>query len=504
VSTQVEKCKYALELMKNPVPFNPVNLGSGINTSCDEYYPYISPDEKMMVFTRKVPLWEGASPASDNTQEDFYVSYFRDGKWTKAEPLKGKVNTKKNEGAQTLTADGKYMVFTACNRSDGKGACDLYYSEKIGDNWTQAKNLREINTEAWESQPSLSADGRELYFVSERESGYGNSDIYMSTRKADGSWSKPVVLDTTINTPMAETSPFIHPDGRTLYFCSNGHWGVGGFDIFMSKRDDEGNWSKPVNLGYPINTSKDEIGLVVAASGKQAYITSSRSGGYGLNDIYAFDLPVKAQAEEVTYVKGTITDSKNNNPMVASCEIVDLKLNKVVFSTVSDSSTGSFLMCLAKGREYGMFILKDGYMYHSENIRLDTTFTMADAFDKKINLIPIANGAKMVLPNIFYETDSFRLKSTSFAELDKIVSFLHVNSGVKIEISGHTDNTGTDIHNKTLSEKRAQSVLNYLISKGISSQRLTHAGYGSSQPVADNNTAEGKATNRRTELKIIP
>ncbi len=504
VKTQITRCQYALKLLENPVPFNPINLGNGINTVCDEYYPYISPDEKTIIFTRKVPMWEGAAPSSDNTQEDFYASYWVNNQWSKAEPLKGKVNTRKNEGAQTLTADGKYMVFTACDRPDGKGACDLYYSEKNGDTWTQARNLYTINTEAWESQPSISADGRELYFASERESGYGNSDIYMSTRLSSGLWSAPVLLDTVINTAMSETSPFIHPDGRTLYFCSNGHWGVGGYDIFMSKRDDKGKWSTPVNLGYPINTSKDEIGLVVSASGKRAYITSSRNGGYGLNDIYVFDLPEKVQAEEVTYIKGMITDEKNHQPLAASCEIVDLILNKIVFSTVSDSITGSFLMCLTKGREYAMFIDKQGYLYYSENIRFDSTYTVNDAFNKKIKLTPVANGAKMVLPNIFYETDSFLLKPTSFAELDKMVLFLNANPAIKIEIGGHTDNTGSDIYNKTLSEKRAQSVMNYLISKGIAAKRIMAVGYGSRQPLADNSSSNGKAINRRTELKIIP
>ncbi|NSW44388.1 MAG: PD40 domain-containing protein [Bacteroidales bacterium] len=500
VNDQIKRCEYAIEIMKTPVAFNPENLGDGINSECDEYYPYISPDEEIMVFTRKIPLWKNASPASDNTQEDFYISYYKDSIWTKAIPLQGNVNTRSNEGAQTITADGKYMVFTACNRSDGKGSCDLYYSEKTANGWSKAKNISEINTSAWESQPSISANGKELYFSSERIDGIGNSDIYVSYRRSDGSWGKPQILDTVINTPMAETSPFIHPDGNTLYFCSNGHWGVGGFDIFVSRRDQEGKWTKPVNLGYPINTTKNEIGLVVSASGKRAYITSSREGGFGLNDIYAFDLPSSVQPEEITYIKGKIVDKKTSKPLPARCEIIDLEKNKIVFSTQADTVLGEFLLCLQKGKEYGMFISSDGYLFHSENILFNQS---QGALVKQIELLPIEVGASMVLPNVFFKTDSFQLKKNSYTELEKIVQFMMVNHHIKIEISGHTDNTGNDAYNQLLSEKRAQAVYNFLIAKGIPANRMKYVGYGSSKPLDTNDTTEGKALNRRTELKII-
>lgn len=500
---QIKRCEYALNMMRSPVEFNPINLGEGINSDCDEYYPYISPNDSIMIFTRKVPLYKGANPASDNTQEDFYISYLTDEGWSKAEPLKGNVNTRQNEGAQTVTADGKYLVFAACNRPNGKGSCDLYYSEWKNGEWTQARNLTEINTMFWESQPSISPDGRVLYFASERQDGYGNSDIYVSYRRPDGFWSKPQPLDTTINTPMAETSPFIHPDGRTLYFCSNGHLGVGGFDIFVSRLDENGQWTKPQNLGYPINTTRNEIGLVVSSSGKKAYITSSREGGYGLHDLYEFDLPVSAQADEVSYFKGYVKDAETGKPLSVKCEVVDLEHNKVTYSITSDSLDGSFLLGLPKGKMYGLYFSSKGYLFHTEQVQLERLYSKQSAFNKDIKLQKIRPGMRMVLPNIFYDTDSFRLKPSSFAELDKVVAFLKEHPNVKIEIGGHTDNTGSDSHNKSLSEKRAKSVYEYLIQKNISPARLSYVGYGSQQPIATNNTAEGKAMNRRTEMKIL-
>ncbi len=501
---QIKRCQFALHLINNPVNFEPQNLGEAINSVCDEYYPYIAPNDSMIIFTRKVPLYKGANPASDNTQEDFYISYLTDEGWTKAVPLPGNVNTRSNEGAQTVTADGKYMVFTACNRPDGKGSCDLYYSEFINGAWTKPKNLHEINTYAWESQPSISADGRTLYFASERENGTGNSDIYVSYRNEYGTWSKPQVLDTTINTPMAETSPFIHPDGKTLYFCSNGHYGVGGFDIFVSYLNDYGTWSKPQNLGYPINTTKNEIGLVVSSTGKQAYITSSRDGGYGLNDIYVFDLPASVQAEEVTFIKGKIVDAETNKPLPVYCEIVDLKNNKVVYASYSDSTSGTFLLGLTQGKEYGLFFSRQGYLFRSENIRIDDSYSIQQAFNKTFAIEPIKPGKSIVLPNIFFETDSFRLKPNSYAELNKVVKFLNDNPTVKIEISGHTDNSGQENYNKQLSEKRAKAVYQYIINRNIDSSRVSYVGYGSSKPIATNSTVEGKALNRRTEMKIVP
>lgn len=242
--------------------------------------------------------------------------------------------------------------------------------------------------------------------------------------------------------------------------------------------------------------------LVVAASGKKAYITSSREGGFGLNDIYSFELPQNAQAEDVTFVKGKIFDKIKQKNINAHCEIIDLANNKVIFSTDADSSNGEFMLCLPKGKEYGLFITSDGYLFHSENINLENDHDL-NVNIKDIEMLPAIDGASIILPNVFFTTDSFNLKSNSFAELDKLVRFMIVNNDLKIEISGHTDNTGNENHNKTLSEKRAQAIFDYLVSKGIPSSRMIYAGYASTKPIAPNDTEDGRALNRRTEIKII-
>ncbi len=340
---------------------------------------------------------------------------------------------------------------------------------------------------------------KELYFASERPDGYGNSDIYVSYRNADGSWSRPQILDTTINTPWAETSPFIHPDGKTLYFCSNGHKGVGGFDIFVTQKDENGKWTSPKNLGYPINTPQNDIGLVVSASGKHAYICSNRKGGYGLIDIYRFDLPEPLQPEKMIYIKGKVFDEKSYKPVKATCEIINLQNQKVIFSTQSDSLTGEFILCLPQKEEYGLYITSNKYLFYSQNIKAET---IEEGIINDIYLKPVKKGSYIVLPNIFFEVDSFKLKTTSIVELNKIIAFLNEHPDINVEISGHTDNTGNDQYNLSLSEKRAKSVYEYLIKNGIKAERLKYKGYGSIKPRASNDTEEGRALNRRTELSI--
>ena len=498
------RCDFSINLVNNPVPFNPQNMGDSVNSYCDEYYPYLSPDEQTLVITRKVPIYKNADPSSDNTQEDFYISEWNGTSWSKAKELPGTVNTRNNEGAQTISGDGQYMVLTACNRGDGIGECDLYYSKKINGKWTSPTNMSYIvNSPNWDSQPSLSADGQSLFFASSRAGGFGQSDIWLSTRNEYGKWRKPVPLDTTINTSAAETSPFIHPDGRTLYFCSNGHMGVGGFDIFYSKMDEDGKWSKPKNLGYPINTSKDEIGLIVNAKGDKAYITSSREGGVGLQDIYTFELYKDARPTAVTYVKGRVMDMESGLPLKADFELKDVETGKTIVKSTSDEHDGSFLITLVPGKDYGLFVTSEGSLFYSENINLTTPTSSYKPVVIDIPLAKISAGQKMILKNIFFDTDSSNIKPSSESELQKLISFMNSNPKIKIEISGHTDNVGKPSYNLDLSLRRAKAVYNYLISKGIVSTKLTYKGYGETQPVAKNETEEGRAQNRRTEMKIV-
>lgn len=501
---QIKRCDFSLDLISKPVPFNPQNLGKEVNSTCDEYYPYLSPDEQTLVFTRKVPQYKNADPSSDNTQEDFYISNWYGDGWTTAKSIPGNVNTRKNEGAQTISGDGKLMVFAACNRNDGLGQCDLYYSTKVNGNWTVAKNMGNIvNSASWESQPSLSSDGRTLYFTSERTDGYGQSDILKTTLDNNNKWTKPVNLGNIINTKDAETSPFIHPDNKTLYFCSNGHWGVGGFDIFVSKLNEEGKWSEPKNLGYPINTTKDEIGLIVNAKGNKAYITSSREGGQGLQDLYIFDLYKDAQPESVTYIKGKVFDKNTRKTIKAEFELKDLTTGKSITKSYSDSTDGTFLICITPGKNYGLFVSAEKYMFYSENINLTLTNSQQKPYEKDIPLDKIMKGSRIILNNIFFETDSSNLKNNSQTELKKLISFMNINSSIKVEISGHTDNKGNSSHNLDLSNRRAKAVYEYLIKNSVKAERLSYKGFGQTMPIATNDTEEGRALNRRTEIKII-
>ncbi|MBQ0015357.1 MAG: PD40 domain-containing protein, partial [Bacteroidales bacterium] len=297
--------RWRMDAVRNPVDFDPTNLGNAINSPDDEYLPALTVDGKTLIFTRRFP-------ANDQTvhtapfEEDFYISSLNGGSWSKAVRMAEPVNSHDNEGAQCISQDGRIMFFTACGRRDGEGRCDLYMCTRKGNKWSKPRNLGpDVNTPAWESQPSFAIDGRTVYFASNRKGGYGGNDIWKTTF-TDGRWSRPENLGPLINTPGNEVSPFIHYNNHTLYFASDGHIGMGGADIFKAEMDENGQWQKPVNLGYPINTERDESGLIVAADGKTAYFSSEREGGYGKQDIYRFELPQEAQTEAVAYQTGVV------------------------------------------------------------------------------------------------------------------------------------------------------------------------------------------------------
>ena len=488
----IADCKFSIQAIAHPVPFKPLNMGPQINTADDEYLPVATADESMLIFTRKI-----------NNNEDFYKSIKLNGKWQKATYLSDQINTPQyNEGAQSISQDGKYLFFTGCNRPDGLGRCDIYISQKKGDDWTKPFDLSPpINTPGWESQPSISADGRTLYFVSNRKGGYGGYDVWKSTLTASG-WGEPENLGPNINTSYDEQSPFIHPDDSTLYFSSNGWPGLGGKDLFVSRLGKDGKWKKPENLGYPINSSGDENGLSVTANGSSAFFSSDNLNGYGGYDIYTFELPRSARPHVVTYVKGKVSDIKTKAPLEAAVEIIDLQKNIPVYQDYSDAVRGDFLATLTSGKNYGLNISKSGYLFYSENFSLIGHETK-NPFNITVFLQPIEIGNKVILNNIFFDTNRFDLKPESVAELQKLVEFLNVNPTVHIEISGHTDNVGNDQLNQTLSENRAKAVYQYLISSQVNPARLVYKGYGKTQPIAPNTTDEGRQKNRRTEFMII-
>ncbi|HEX7365526.1 MAG TPA: OmpA family protein [Pelobium sp.] len=488
----IKDCEFAIVAVKNPVPFKPENLGANVNTPDQEYLAVLTTDESTLIFTRQI-----------NRNEDFYRSYKEGDGWSKATYLSSNINTPAyNEGAQCLSPDGNYLFFTGCNRPDGLGRCDIYVSKKEGDGWSKPVNLGfPINTKGWESQPSLSADGKTLYFVSDRKGGYGSYDIWKSIIGDDGNWGMPINLGPNINTAFDEQSPFIHPDNQTLYFSSNGWVGLGNKDLFISRIDSTGNWRLPENLGYPINTYGEESGLTVNASGTRAFFSSNNFGGFGGFDIYSFPLPKKIQPIAVNYVKGIVFDADSKEKLGAIVDIIDLKAEKSIYTAYSDKIDGTFLATLSTEKEYSINVSKDDYLFYSENFSVEKN-QVGKPIILEVPLQKIAVGKKVVLKNIFFDSNKFDLKPESKTELQKLIDFLKSNPKTEIQISGHTDDIGDDQSNLVLSQNRSKAVYRYLIEHDIDQKRLSFKGFGEAAPIADNSTQEGRANNRRTEFII--
>ncbi|MEZ5027240.1 MAG: OmpA family protein [Ferruginibacter sp.] len=476
---------------KHPVKnyvFKPVNLGDSINTSDLEYFPSLTIDGSKMIFTRRV--------ASD---EDFYESDFIDGRWSKAKPLGGKVNTNFNEGAQNISQDGQLLVFTGCNYPEGEGSCDLYFSIKTNTGWSEPQNLGPVvNTDFWESSPSLSPDKRDLYFASSRAGGLAVV-IFGTHRMPNGKWSRPQNLGESVNTSGDESCPFIHADNETLYFNSNGHTGYGMTDLFFSKKINDSIWAPAENLGYPINNIDDQGSLIVAADGKTAYYASDGADTRGGLDIYSFQLRDDIRPLKTLWVKGKVYDKKTNAGLPSSVELTNVKTDRIV-SKIQTDEDGNYLITLPVGNDYAFNVNRRGYLFYSDNFSI--TPNTDSVFIVNIALQPIEKGASIVLKNIFFETGKFDLQNESKSELDKLVELLNDNPNLKIQIDGHTDNVGQQKDNLELSNNRAKSVVGYLLSKGINQQRLSFKGFGATKPVADNNTETGRAKNRRTELYV--
>jgi flagellar motor protein MotB len=493
----IEDCKYAIGAMKNPVPFSPVDLGDSINTPDDEYWPSITVDGQTLMFTRQVSYGKSII----RTQEDFYISHSQNDIWSKAINAGYPLNTPQNEGAQSLSSDGRYMYFTACEKPDGQGRCDIYYSSFDRKNWSLPMNIGPpVNTKAWESQPSISANGRMLFFTSNRAGGLGGMDLWYSVLSDEGKWKTPVNLGKVINTTGDEMSPFIHFDGKTLYFSSNGRVGMGGADIYFSKMNDDTTWTEPGNMGYPINTFNDETGLIIDASGQKAYFSSKRDQARG-KDIYSFNVYESVRPEPVSYFKGSVYEKGTGRLLIANYDLVNLKTGHILVSGLADV-TGTFLVCMPPDNNYGLNVSKEGYLFYSDNFMFEGIHSAREPFIKRIELSPIRVGEKLILSNVFYEFDSWTITKESYSELDKLTRLLSDNKNITVEIGGYTDSIGTEAYNLDLSEKRARSVLDYLVGKGIIAERLRYKGYGATSPVGDNVTDDGRKLNRRTEIKI--
>jgi outer membrane protein OmpA-like peptidoglycan-associated protein/tetratricopeptide (TPR) repeat protein len=473
--------------------FAPKNLGSAINSSESEYFPSLSIDGKELVFTRRI----------DDYNEDFYYSKLNaKGEWDKAKPMEGDVNTPMNEAGQNISQDGQWLVFTANARPVGFGDFDLYMSFLTPQGWSEAFNLGgAINSDQWDSQPCLSPDKRDLYFASRRLGGYGGIDIYVSHMRLDGKWGRPENLGPEINSPEDDQCPFIHADNQTLYFTSSYWPGYGDQDLFFVRKGADGKWGKPVNLGYPINTISNEATLFIAADGKTAYYASDKSDSKGGTDIYSFELREDVRPHKTLWVKGQVFDKKTTKGLPSAIELIELSTKQVI-SKVQTDEDGKYLITLPVGKDYAFNVNRKGYLFYSDNFSLSNNPTDS-SYEKNIGLQPLEVNATIVLNNVFFDVKKFDLKPESQVELDKLVQLLKENPSLKIQVSGHTDNVGKPADNLALSNNRAKAVVNYLIANGIVALRLTAKGFGETQPVADNKIEEGRAKNRRTEVKVI-
>lgn len=494
----VENIAFAKKKKLQPLDIHPVPMPAVINRFPLQYFPVLTVDENSIIFT-------GRKGFSYRDDEDMYISKKDSaGNWLIPESVSMNINSQYNEGTCTISADGRTLIFTSCVGRDGYGSCDLFISYKTGDEWTVPVNLGQaINSRSWESQPSLSADGRELYFISNRAGGIGRRDIWVSSLGSDGKWNPAQNLGSDVNTPYDEVSPFIHVDGQTLFFASKGYPGMGGFDIYKSVKTANG-WKLPENIGYPINDHNDQVSLFISADGRHAFYSHETQGNVKEKKslLYTFtfnegDVLVKKS----NYVKGVVLDVETHKPLSAKIELHELDSGTLVNVFKSDSVTGAYFSILSEGGLYGLYVESPGYLFESR------TFDYMGVSDPKpvvqnFLLKAARKGASTVLNNIFFEFDSYELKSSSLTELEKVKSFLQLNPEIHVEIQGHTDNVGKASYNLKLSERRAMSVSQYLVRQGIASERVTYKGYGEEKPLVSNEDENGRALNRRIEFEI--
>jgi len=535
IEKKIEECENGKKLVQKPVRVFIDNLGPNVNSSYRDYSPLISADESMMIFTsRRENTTGGGRDTRDNLfMEDIYVSYKNNmGKWIPAENMGKPLNGSGNDATVGLSPDGQQLFIF--NGESGQG--DILVSELEGSEWSKPDDdalKKYINTEYHESSASFSFDGRTMYFVSNKpEDNLGDHDIFVSSWDEEKErWGEPSNLSNAINTEYDERGVFMHPDGRTIYFSSKGHSSMGGFDIFKSELQDDGNWGEPENLGWPINTPDDDVFFVMAASGKHGYYASAKEDGEGSYDIYmitfrgpekpviqsnedkllastepvsevVMEESVEIKTMRLTILKGTVKDALSLNPIEATIEIVDNEKNEVISVMKSNSSTGKYLISLPSGKNYGIAVKAEDYLFHSENFNIPEA-TNYQEITKDILLNKMAVGSKIVLKNIFFDYAKATLRSESFAELDRLVDLLSKYPSTRIEISGHTDNRGSLKLNTSLSENRAKAVVDYLIGKGIAEDRLEYKGYAYFQPIDTNDTPEGRQNNRRVEFKVL-
>jgi outer membrane protein OmpA-like peptidoglycan-associated protein len=533
---KIRECTIGDSLTHHPAYVEIENLGISINTHFHDYSPLVSEDGSTMIFTSN--RTEDMQVKSGLNYEDIYISRRTDAGWTTPEKISPEINIKYNDAAASLSPDGKTLFLYY-----EEGGGDIYSSTFDGNKWTKPAPLnRNINhPNFWETSACISADGKKLFFTSNRSGGLGELDIYMSELDKNGQWGKAVNLGPTVNTPMHEDSPFIHHDGKTLFFSSDGHPTMGSNDIFRTELVD-GKWTRPVNMGYPINSIEYDGFFTLSPDKKTGYFSALRNDGNGSADIYKIRFldpppppivetipvavveepePVMPQEEPkqenfvdpivefhkemkiVTVLKGKVIDEISAAPLAAVITLTDNETGRLIAKINSDAVTGDFEIVIPHGGNYGVSTEKIGYLFNSMNFNLPQ-FAEYQEIDTHILMVKAEVGSKVVLKNIFFDVGKSDLKSESLSELEKIRELLATSTFLKVQINGHTDNTGNSATNMALSLKRAESVVNYLIDKGVDAARLSAKGFGSQRPLVSNDDeTEGREINRRTEIEIL-
>ncbi len=516
--------KFYDKIYSNPVPFNPF-IVNDISSKNDEYLPSLSPDNEYFYFTRRY-INDNNSTVNTLThskgEEKFCIAKrLSVNQFSKGKAMDLPFNEQPNEGGATLTIDNKELYYTRCKiKKDRKLDCNICYSKFKDGYWSDIKTLNaNINTaDYWESMPSISSDGKTIYFVSNRPGGYGGYDIYKSTKDKDGKWTKAVNMGPSINTAGNEKSPFIHTDNKTFYFSSSdrkdnktgewfsGHTNLGGYDIFYTRLDSNNSWIEPKNIGYPINSKGNDLGFFVSTDGKYGFFASNKITKNGNKqkdwNIYSFNLYQKARPQKVLFIKGNLRDNKTNKG-VRDAKIYIKNMNtKEAVEIPIDSNTGDYVFTTVMISDFVMTVKKQNYAYVSRYISKDNSiFDTPISMNMELKKIEI--GETYNLDDVYFATNSTKLTANSKKVIEGFYEFLHENPNIIVEIQGHTDNIGKDSYNLTLSKGRAKSVYDLLIKMGTNEKQISYKGYGESKPISENKTEIGRALNRRTVFLII-
>ncbi|HEX8427461.1 OmpA family protein [Hymenobacter sp.] len=500
---QLLNCEFAAKAMATPIGVQPERLAAPLNTFRFQYFPALTADNRFLLFTGR--------PAADSGEDLFISRMNKDGSIGAPASISPFINTPYNEGAGAISGDGKTLVFASCDRPNSVGNCDLYISRRTGNNWSKPQNLgRTVNSVEWDSQPTLSADGRTLYFTSTRRGGQGQEDIYVTTLGADGNWSPARNVGQPVNTPGKDMAPFIHASSTTLYYVTDGLVGMGGLDVFRCELQAAGRWSEPVNLGYPLNTHENEASLFISSDNRRGFCSRSRAAESGVRtererpvELFSFEVPEQIRPRETsTYTQGRVFDAFTKKPIKADVQLYDLNTDELTQYVSSDLESGDYTVVLNEGRQYAMYAAADKYLMKS----LSFDYTDKKNFDPltlDIYLEPVRSGRSIVLNNLFFDTKQYELKPKSRTELNRLVGFMKQYPEVQVEVSGHTDDVGSDDDNLGLSQNRAKSVYTYLISQGVKAERLRFKGYGESKPLVANDSDSHRQQNRRIELRIL-